>query len=83
MQITIYSTSTCPYCKMLKSYLAEKNISFEEKMVDSDDAAREQMSKLSDGFLGVPFVIIDKGNSQIEKVIGFDKNRLNQILGIN
>lgn len=68
---------------MLKSYLGEKNISFEEKMVDSDDAAREQMSKLSDGFLGVPFVTIDKGNGQIEKVIGFDKNRLNQILGIN
>lgn len=67
---------------MLKSYLSEKNISFQEKMVDSDSAAREQMSKLSDGFLGVPFVTIDKGGP-IEKVIGFDKNRLNQILGIN
>ena len=24
MQVTVYSTSTCPYCKMLKDYLSEK-----------------------------------------------------------
>ena len=26
MQVTIYTTTTCPYCRMLKSYLQEKGI---------------------------------------------------------
>lgn len=68
---------------MLKNYLTENSLPFEEKMVDSDDLARDEMSKFSDGFLGVPFVSIIKADGQVEGVIGFDKNRLNQILQIN
>jgi glutaredoxin len=36
--ITIYSTSTCGFCKMLKSYLASKEIDFDVKMADEDQA---------------------------------------------
>lgn len=82
MQITIYSTTTCPYCKMLKKYLAEKNISFVEKLIDQDDAARDEMAKESSGFLGVPFVVIVKDDGSKETVVGFDKSKLNSILGI-
>ncbi|TEU01930.1 glutaredoxin family protein [Candidatus Woesebacteria bacterium] len=82
MQITIYSTTTCPYCKMLKKYLTEKNISFIEKLIDQDDAARDEMAKESGGFLGVPFVVIVKDDGSKEMVVGFDKSKLNSILGI-
>jgi glutaredoxin len=82
LQIVIYSTMTCPYCKMLKDYLNEKSIVYTEKMVDQDEAARSEMTAVSGGFLGVPFTVITKDDGSKETVIGFDKGRLNAVLGI-
>jgi glutaredoxin len=65
---------------MLKSYLSEKNIQFVEKLVDLDDNAREEMSKISGGFLGVPFTVIAKDQGTQETIIGFDKGKLDSIL---
>ena len=81
MEVTIYATTTCPYCKMLKDYLKEKNIMYVEKMVDQDEMARNEMTAKSGGFLGVPFTVIVKDGTE-EKVIGFDKGKINSILGI-
>ncbi len=82
MQIVIYSTTTCPYCKMLKDYLTEKNFPYTEKLVDMDDAARDEMMASSGGFLGVPFTAITKDDGGKDTVVGFDKGKLNSILGI-
>ena len=67
MNITIYSTTTCPYCKMLKDYLKEKNISFTEKLVDQDEAAKDEMMTASGGFLGVPFTQVTKDDNSKER----------------
>ena len=83
MQFIIYSTTTCPYCQMLKDYLKERDIGYEEKLVDQDDLARNEMVKVSNGFLGVPFSVITKNDGAKETVIGFDKGRLDSILQIN
>ena len=83
MTVTVYYTTTCPYCKMLKDYLAEKSISFVEKLVDQDDAAKNEMIQASGGFLGVPFTIIEKDDGGQETVIGFDKGKLNEMLQIS
>lgn len=82
MQVIIYSTATCPYCKMLKDYLGQKAIAFSEKMVDSDEAAREEMMAVSGGFLGVPFTVVMKDGAK-ETIIGFDKGKLDSVLGIS
>jgi glutaredoxin 3 len=82
MQVTIYSTTTCPYCKMLKDYLGANNIAFTEKMVDQDELVRDEMAKVSGGFLGVPFSVISKDDGTSENVVGFDKGKLNSLLGI-
>ena len=82
MTVTIYSTTTCPYCMMLKEYLEQKSVSFTEKLVDQDDAAKEEMMKESGGFLGVPFTVIVKDDGSKESVVGFDKGKINSILGI-
>ena len=68
---------------MLKDYLTEKSIAFTEKLVDQDDTAKEDMMKASGGFLGVPFSVIMKDEGTQETVIGFDKTRVNELLGIN
>lgn len=80
MNIKIYSTSSCPYCQMLKEYLKEKGVDFVEKLVDQDELAKVEMSAVSGGFLGVPFTIITKNDGTEETVIGFDKGKLDTIL---
>ena len=74
MEIKIYSTPTCPYCKMAKDYLTEKGVTFEEVDVATDAAGRDEMIKKS-GQMGVPVIMVDG-----EVIIGFDKERLDGLL---
>ena len=67
---------------MLKDYLTSKSIPFSEKLVDMDETAQKEMSDISGGFLGVPFTSITKDDNTKETVMGFDKRRINSILGI-
>lgn len=79
---TIYSTATCGYCKMLKSYLQSKDITFEEKHVDKDHKLAEEVFEKS-GQLGVPFTIIEKDDGTEEKILGFDKSKVDLALGLS
>jgi len=80
-KISIYSTATCGYCKMLKSYLQSKDIDYEVKMADEDpDLARELYEK--SGQLGVPFTIIETDEGKEEKILGFDRPRIDEVLNL-
>lgn len=83
MQVIVYSTTTCPYCKMLKDYLAEKKVSFTEKLVDQDDMAKEEMMRDSGGFLGVPFTVVSKDDGSKATIIGFDKHKVDEVLSLS
>lgn len=65
---------------MLKDFFVSKNLSFEEKLVDQDENAKNEMAAVSGGFLGVPFTVITKDNGEVVTVIGFDKGKLEQVL---
>ena len=67
---------------MLKDYLKEKNFAYTEKLVDTDEVTKKEMVASSGGFLGVPFVVIVKDDGTKETVVGFDKGKLNSVLGI-
>lgn len=80
-KVTIYSTATCGYCKMLKSYLQSKNINYDVKMADEDqNLARELYEK--SGQLGVPFTIIEGEDGQEEKILGFDRPKIDEALNL-
>ena len=81
MKITIYTTRTCPFCKMEKEYLDSKSIQYEEILVDERPEEAQKMIAMS-GQLGVPFTVINKEGRQEEKILGFDKARIDQILQI-
>ena len=81
MQIKIYSTPACVYCRMLKDYLKEKNIAFEAIDVSADQSAGQEMVAKS-GQMGVPVTIITADDGKEEVIVGFDKNRINGLLGI-
>jgi glutaredoxin-like YruB-family protein len=74
--VKVYSTPTCPYCVTLKTYLKERDIDFKDIDVAVDEKAREEMVEKT-GQLGVPVINIDG-----EFVVGFDKEKINQLLNI-
>lgn len=81
-KVKIFTTSTCPYCKMEKEYLDSKRVRYEIEEVDHDvEAATEMLEK--SGQMGVPFTIIQTEEGTEEKILGFDKVKLDQVLGLN
>ena len=74
--VNIYTTPTCVYCQMAKEFFKENNVSYQEHDVSSDAKAREEMINKS-GQMGVPVIEVEG-----EIVIGFDKERLSELLNI-
>jgi glutaredoxin 3 len=79
--IKLYSTATCPYCRMEKDYLEKNGIKFDLVMVDADRKAAEEMVRKS-GQTGVPQTEVAYDDGDTEIIMGFDKVLLNQLLGI-
>ena len=67
-QVTIYSTATCGFCKMLKSYLQDKGVKYDVKMADEDQAIAKELYDKS-GQLGVPFTIITDEEGNVLEVL--------------
>lgn len=80
-KVVIYSTPTCPYCHLLKTYLQEHNIDFEDKNVAADKTAAQVMVEKS-GQMGVPVAVINTDDGREEVIVGFDKDRINELLKI-
>lgn len=81
MNITIYSTETCGYCKMLKKYLDDKGFKYTVKMADSDEAIARELFEKSHQF-AVPFTEIEKDDGSVANILGFDVPKLNSALGL-
>lgn len=75
--VVVYTTPTCSWCTAVKRHLDANRIKYREVNVAADMKAAEAMVKKS-GQQGVPQTEI---NGQI--IVGFDKNRINSLLGIN
>ncbi|TRZ96235.1 NrdH-redoxin [bacterium] len=75
-KVKVYSTPTCPWCIRAKQFLKDSSIIFEDVDISADQSAGEEMVKKS-GQMGVPVLDIDG-----EIIIGFDKERIKQTLGL-
>lgn len=71
--VTVYTSSTCPYCTLVKDYLNERQVEFEEKNISTDQTAREEL--MAKGHAGVPVVVIGE-----DEVVGFDKDKIDELL---
>ena len=74
-KVKVYSSNTCPYCVTAKEYLTENGIEFEEKNVQTDAEARNELMQM--GHMGVPVLVIDD-----EEIVGFDKDKIDNALGL-
>lgn len=72
-KVIVYTSSTCPYCTMTKEYLKDRSIDFEERNVQTDATARDEL--VAKGYTGVPVTIING-----EEIVGFDKKKLDTAL---
>ncbi len=73
-KVVIYSTPTCVYCELAKEFFKEKGIDYTEHDVSVDTEKRQEMVEKS-GQMGVPVILIGE-----EMIIGFDKDRVLEIL---
>lgn len=80
-KVKVYSTTTCPYCKMLKAYLKEKNIAFEDVLLDQQPD-QIQASIDTCGSQGVPCTHIIKDDRKEVAILGFNKEALDKELGL-
>jgi glutaredoxin-like YruB-family protein len=75
-KVRVYTTPSCPYCVLVKEFLREHNIDFEEVDVSQDRKAAMEMVTKS-GQMGVPVIEVDN-----EIIIGFNVEKLKQVLNI-
>jgi len=76
-RVTVYTTPSCPHCNTLKQYLKKMKIHFRDVDVSKDQQKAQELVQKT-GQQGVPQTDI---NGQF--VVGFDKQRINQLLEIN
>ncbi len=76
MNVIVYSTPTCPYCKLVKKFLTKHDVAFTDIDVSADDRAAHDMIKKT-GQLGVPVVEIDG-----KTIVGYDEDALKKALKI-
>ena len=74
--VTVYSTPTCSWCTTLKNHLSMYGIRYTDIDISKNESAAKAMMAKS-GQQGVPQT--DIGG---EMIVGFDKNRINLLLGI-
>jgi glutaredoxin 3 len=75
-KVIVFSTPTCSFCNAAKHYFRQQRIKFRDVDVSRDPVAARDMVRRS-GQQGVP--VIDIGG---KIVVGFDRNKINQLLGL-
>ncbi len=79
VDVKLYSTMTCPYCKMEAAWLDKNKIKYDQVFVDLNPKEAEIMVQKT-GQMGVPVTQIQYEDGEIEYVLGFDRTRLEEIL---
>ncbi len=77
MDVRIYSTPTCVWCKKTKEFFKQNDIKYKEIDVAADEKMAHEMIQKT-GQLGVPVIEID-GNI----VIGYDVPKLKKYLHLS
>ena len=71
--VVVYSSSTCPYCTLVKDFLNSKGVNYIEKNISVDMEARKELMKM--GHMGVPVTIINGA-----EIVGFNKDEIESLI---
>lgn len=78
MEITVFTTDTCAYCKMVKKYLSMKGKDYQEVNLDSNPERRKEVFDLS-GALTVPVTVVSKQEGQAV-IVGWNPGKLSEAI---
>lgn len=76
IRVILYSQPGWHFCGIEKAWLSEQGVEFEERNIVEDGSALDELQEL--GVFSTPATVIDG-----ELVIGFDKKKLEEILGLS
>lgn len=71
--VIVYSSTSCTYCKQLKTYLQEQGIAYEERNIDENDAYGEELQAM--GVASLPLTVIGEA-----KILGLNPTRIKKAL---
>lgn len=77
MKVTVFSTTSCPSCAMVKKYLSKKSIRYSEVNIETNPSAAKTAQRLS-GALTVPVTLVEDAGKQ-SVIIGFNPAKLASI----
>lgn len=78
--ITIFTTSTCPSCVMVKRYLDMKGLNYDVVNLDEKPERRAEVIEKSRTYT-VPVTIVTKTDDSEEVVVGYNLQRLAPVIG--
>jgi len=74
-KVVLFTGASCPWCTKVKQYLREKGIRFREVDASKDRRAQKELERRK--IRGVPVLLIKN-----QAIVGFDKPKINRLLGI-
>ncbi|HUD06236.1 MAG TPA: glutaredoxin family protein [Candidatus Saccharimonadales bacterium] len=74
-KITIFTTNTCAYCGMVKTWLNSKGHNYEEINLDQQPGRQQEAMQLS-GAMTVPVTIVTKHDDSREVIVGYNLAKL-------
>jgi glutaredoxin len=79
-RITIYSLSTCPWCKKAKRYFEERNMPYDNTDYDlADDEKQESINRDMRDMEAGGFPVVKIGR---DVVVGYQPDRYRELLGL-
>jgi len=76
--VKVYSINNCPWCDKVKKYLKSRKVDYQECNIEEDEQALAECQALTNDEV-VPVTTVDGK----EYVLGFDKGKLDALLGLN
>lgn len=73
--ITIYTTSTCAYCPMVKKFLQMKGQQYQEVNLDKNPDRRQEAIELS-GAMTVPITVVESSDGMKNVTVGYNPSQL-------
>lgn len=74
--ITIYTTTTCAYCDMVKKWLGSKGLEFTVVNLDEEPAAVRQKVIEMSGAMTVPVTVVEDEDGAIDLTVGWNPAKL-------
>ncbi|AWB46003.1 NrdH-redoxin [Paenibacillus sp. CAA11] len=71
--VIVYTSTNCPHCRQVKSYLSEKGVAYEERNIEQNEAYAEQVWEM--GVRAVPLTLIGEHH-----ILGMNKTQFEKVL---